>query len=341
MKSLLRSWLGIRDEPAAGDQDALRDVLDALDRLEPERARQLAAFAYLLGRIAHADQHVSQEETRAMEGHVADEGQIPREQAMLVVGLAKTSNVLFGGTANFLVAREFDKLATYEQKLALIRCLFAVSAIEGRISVAEESEIQRIARELKVEHADLVKLRLAYRDHLPGLSPRPVSHIDRITAAVNAFRRANEAFITELDAISEPERAAEDGGWSPAQIAWHVAETNLYVAGLITGRVPGAKETPGFSEDPAAFSKIPERVATPIPEVHPPPHVTREDAVGRLRASEPATVHALESLTAERGNTVTADFPFGTINLYQVAEFVGAHVTRHQAQLRRAVKQND
>jgi uncharacterized tellurite resistance protein B-like protein len=175
MKSLIRSWLGVQDEPATPDQDVLRDLLDALDRLEPGRARHLAAFAYLLGRVAHADQHVSAEETRAMEDHVVAEGQLPRDQAMLVVGLAKTSNLLFGGTANFLVAREFEKSATYEQKLALVRCLFAMSAIEGNISVAEEAEIQQIARELKVEPADLVKLRLAYRDHLPGLSSRPAS----------------------------------------------------------------------------------------------------------------------------------------------------------------------
>lgn len=157
------------DVAGAGDHEALRDVLDALDRLEPARARHLAAFAYLLGRIAHADQHVSPEETRTMEDHVAQEGGIPPEQAMLVVGLAKTSNLLFGGTANFLVAREFEKTATHEQKLALLRCLFAVSASEGRISVAEENEIQRVARELKVEHADLIKVRLAFREHLPGI----------------------------------------------------------------------------------------------------------------------------------------------------------------------------
>jgi uncharacterized tellurite resistance protein B-like protein len=175
MKSLLRSWLGIRDEAPAADHDALRGMLDALDRLEPDRARYLAAFAYLLGRVAHADQHVSPEETRAMEDHVINEGQVAREQAMLVVGLAKTSNLLFGGTDNFLVAREFDKIATYEQKLALIGCLFATSAVEGNISMAEEGEIQRIARELKIDHADLIKLRLAYRSHLPGLSARPSS----------------------------------------------------------------------------------------------------------------------------------------------------------------------
>lgn len=170
MKSLIRSWLGFDRTEVIDQQDALRELLDALDRLEPDRARHLAAFAYLLGRVAHADQHVSAEETRAMEDLVVSEGQIARDQAMLIVGLAKTSNLMFGGTANFLVAREFGEMASYEQKLALMRCLFAVSAVEGNISVAEENEIQRIARELKVEHGDLVRIRLAYRDRLPGLS---------------------------------------------------------------------------------------------------------------------------------------------------------------------------
>lgn len=170
MKSLLRSWL--RVEPTESDtrHDALRDLLDALERLEPERAQYLARFAYLLGRAAHADQHVSPQETQTMEQLVAREGAIPDDQAMLVVGLAKTSALLFGGTDDFIVARDFAAVATYEQKLALVRCLFAVAAAEGRISIEEEREIQRIARALRVEGSDLVALRLEYRQHLPGLS---------------------------------------------------------------------------------------------------------------------------------------------------------------------------
>ena len=172
MKSLIRSWLGLDQNQAAQQPGALRDLLDALDRLEPPKARYLAQFAYLLGRVAHADQHVSADETRLMEALVESQGGIPRDQAMLVVGLAKTNNLLFGGTDNFLVAREFAVEATHEQKLGLLRCLFALSAAEDGISIAEEREISRIARELRVEHADLVNLRLEYRNHLPGLSDR-------------------------------------------------------------------------------------------------------------------------------------------------------------------------
>jgi uncharacterized tellurite resistance protein B-like protein len=164
----LRSWLGL-DQPHGEEPAPLRDTLDALDHLPPDRARYLAAFAYLLGRIAHADQHVSVDETRAMETLVAEHGQLSAEQAMIVVQLAKTSNLLFGGTANFLVAREFAELASDEQKLALMHCIFALSAVDQAISTLEEGEIHKIARELKIDHQDLVALRVAHQAHLPGL----------------------------------------------------------------------------------------------------------------------------------------------------------------------------
>ena len=167
MKSI-RAWLGLE---ASETQEfaPLRETLQALDHLEPNRARHLAAFAYLLGRVAYADQHVSPEETRAMESLVREHGQLSQDQAMIVVQLAKTSNLLFGGTANYEVAREFSSTATYDEKLALMRCLFAVSVTDESISTAEESEIHRIANELRIDHPDLVALRVAHQRHLPGL----------------------------------------------------------------------------------------------------------------------------------------------------------------------------
>ena len=165
----IRAWLGV-DTSEKQEFAPLRDTLEALDHLAPERARYLAAFAYLLGRVAHADQHVSPEETAAMEALVQRHGQLSQDQARVVVQLAKTSNLLFGGTANFLVAREFSQLATYDQKLALMQCLFALSATDEAISTAEEGEMHRIANELRIDHSDLIALRVAHQRHLPGMS---------------------------------------------------------------------------------------------------------------------------------------------------------------------------
>jgi uncharacterized tellurite resistance protein B-like protein len=165
----IREWLGLGRDAAAG-LGPLDDTLDALDHLDPAQARYLAAFAYLLGRAAHADRHVSVEETETMERHVCEEGRLSPGQATLVVTLAKRSNLLFGGTADFLVAREFANMASYDQKLALMQCIFAVCASDADISMSEEGEIHRIARELKIQHEDMIALRVQYRRHLPGVN---------------------------------------------------------------------------------------------------------------------------------------------------------------------------
>lgn len=168
----LRAWLGL-DRTDAPEAAPLRDLVTALDRLNPERARFLARFAYLLGRVAHADRHVSADETAAMESLVREQGQLTTEQAMLVVSLAKSSNLLFGGTADFLVAQEFAETASYDEKLALARCLFAVGAADRSISMAEETEIHRITNHLKIQPADLTRLRVDHRSVLPGILKRP------------------------------------------------------------------------------------------------------------------------------------------------------------------------
>ncbi len=165
----IRSWLGL-DRAETSDSAPLRSVIDALDRLEPARAQHLARFAYLIGRIAHADRQVTPEETSAMEGLVREEGGLDAEQAMLVVSLAKASNLIFGGTADFQIAQEFSEQSSYEQKLALARCLFAVASIDHAISMAEETEIHRITNHLRIDPADMTRLRVEHRSFLPGVS---------------------------------------------------------------------------------------------------------------------------------------------------------------------------
>jgi len=169
----IRTWLGLGAISAnPHDHAPLRSLVDTLEHLEPAKARHLARFAYLLGRIAHADQQVSPDETRAMEALVAQEGGLTAEQAIVVVGLAKSSNLMFGGTADFQVAQEFAEGAAYDERLALLRCLFTLAATDTSISVAEESEIHRIASVCKILPHDLTALRVAHATFLPGLASR-------------------------------------------------------------------------------------------------------------------------------------------------------------------------
>jgi uncharacterized tellurite resistance protein B-like protein len=153
----------------ATETDTVRRIIHALDALDPEKARFIAAFSYLLGRAARADLHISPEETRAMERIIMERARLPEEQAVIVVQMAKSQNTLFGGTENFLVSREFNSMASHEEKLGLLDCLYAVAAADQSISTIEDNEISQIADELRIEHHDFIAVRSKYRDYLAVL----------------------------------------------------------------------------------------------------------------------------------------------------------------------------
>src|SRR6185437_10238958 len=135
----------IGGRPDSKDEtETVRKIVRQLDNLEPERARYIAAFAYILSRVARADMNISEVETREMEHQVIRLSGLPAEQAVLVVQIAKTQAILFGGTENFLVTQEFNGMANLEQKLALLECLFAVAAADKVISSIEDREIRLI-----------------------------------------------------------------------------------------------------------------------------------------------------------------------------------------------------
>lgn len=162
-----------RRTDGVGETDTVRRIVRELDRLDPARARHLAAFAYVLSRVANADLNISEEETGAMVAILQQVGHLPEEQALLVVEIAKHQNRMFGGTENYLVTREFREIATEEQRHHLLDCLFAVSAADDSVTGEEESQIWQIARELGIPHSDYIAARLAYSSKRTVLRKNP------------------------------------------------------------------------------------------------------------------------------------------------------------------------
>lgn len=154
---------------AAAGSTAIRKIADALGQMEPDRARYVASFAYILGRVANADLSISDEETREMERIVEGMAGLPEDQAILVVQIAKTQNAMFGGTDGFSVTETFSRTATRAQKLALLNCLFAVSSSDHSISQVEDNEVRKISAELRLDHSDFIAARSLYLQHLQVL----------------------------------------------------------------------------------------------------------------------------------------------------------------------------
>ena len=151
---------------STADTATVRRIVSQLEALPPERARYLAAAAYVLARVANADLVMSPEETTFMERTLVEESGIGEAEAVLVVEAAKQQARLFGSTEDYLVTREFKRISDPEQRLRLLRACFLAAAADSSISSAESATLDEIANELDIEGPELGALRSEFADRL-------------------------------------------------------------------------------------------------------------------------------------------------------------------------------
>lgn len=156
-------WLGLSEgAEAEPDGEVVRRIIAELESLDRESARRLALFAFVLARVANVDLDIDAAETAEMERLIRSHGRLSAAQAALVAQIAKAENRLLGPTHNFLAARELRDLATEQEKLDLLECLFAVAAADGSVSSAEEEEIRLVSRTLVLREADYLAVRARF-----------------------------------------------------------------------------------------------------------------------------------------------------------------------------------
>ncbi|CAN5772265.1 hypothetical protein BH24CHL6_BH24CHL6_14190 [soil metagenome] len=172
----LRRFLGLGGtQPVArlpvdeSDTATVRRIMAELEALEPHQRRHLAGFAYILTRAAHADLHITENESTLMEQIVMEIGKLPQSQAVLVVEIAKHQTQLYGATEDYLVTREFAKRATEEERIALVEACFAVVAADHSITAEEYHELTQIAHELDLSRPQLNVIRREYSEHLAAI----------------------------------------------------------------------------------------------------------------------------------------------------------------------------
>ncbi len=173
--------VGDDEEPLAGssaETATARRIVARLNALPPEEARYLACFAYVMSRAAASDFHISDEETALMEQFAIQFGGLDSAQAVLVIQMAKIQAHVHGATEDFVVTREFRDISTLEQRVALLRCCFAIGAEDGTITADEAATVNEIARELDVERDVVNAVRAEFHEQL---------------SAVQALRRASGA----------------------------------------------------------------------------------------------------------------------------------------------------
>jgi uncharacterized damage-inducible protein DinB len=167
------------------------------------------------------------------------------------------------------------------------------------------------------------------------------SHADRVANLRQSYATAHGRFVDRLQRVSveAAERAPSGGGWSAAQIGWHVAAVDAAFADLISG-VRATQPLPDDFRERAwtdVVAEIPSSLQASS-AVTPPAGVRRADVLPALEASAQKIDAALEGLTVDRGSRFGLTHRIvGTISLYQVGEWAIAHTIRHNAQAKRVL----
>lgn len=166
-----------------------------------------------------------------------------------------------------------------------------------------------------------------------------VTHHARIADLLVRLQETSNRFCARLEAAG-PRAEQAASGWTPAQIAVHVAMVNHSIAGVIDGTTPGAAPpADGFEERAWAdvVRQVPARNEAP-PRFHPPATVAVSDALQQFRASMAHLTTAIETLAPDRARYCFANRAVGTITLYQAGDFAIAHMIRHNQQAKRILE---
>ena len=166
--SLLSRFLG-NGETRPDVPESMRRIVAELESFDEARARFLAAFAYVLARVARADMRVDASEVTEMERLLSRVAGLEENEVQLVVQIAVHQATEVGGTDDYLVTREFRNLSEKPERVRLMRCVLAVAAADDVVTAVESREIAAIGEELGFTRPEITGLRLEYRDKLAEL----------------------------------------------------------------------------------------------------------------------------------------------------------------------------
>jgi len=142
----------VRSDSGDGQGEAVtttvRRALTRLHALAPPTSERLATLAFMLSRVANADEHICEAERSCMETIVRNSAEVPPDLAMLAVEIADHRTRMADCACAYSVSRALREAASGQERDRLLHSLLSVAAADGQISAQERAEIDQIATEI-------------------------------------------------------------------------------------------------------------------------------------------------------------------------------------------------
>jgi tellurite resistance protein len=128
--------------------DEIRNTLNRLEELNRETAGYLKTLAFILHRVAMADDELSREEIDRMEQILIDHAALSRSEAMLTVEIARHCAEIADCGCSYEASRRLRSSLDQDNGRDIRRFLESVAEADGRGRRSEKAKIRQIAAEL-------------------------------------------------------------------------------------------------------------------------------------------------------------------------------------------------
>lgn len=129
----------------------IRDSLAKLDNLDHDTASYLKTLAFILHRVAAADQHVNEEEVRRMESILVEHASLSLPEAVLTVEIARHCREIADCARSYDASRRLRTRLDADERRRLRRFLDSVAEADGRVRRSEKDAIRQISAELGLD----------------------------------------------------------------------------------------------------------------------------------------------------------------------------------------------
>jgi len=149
----------------------LKQIENALGEYPENEAKYIAAFALVLGRVAYADNEITDKERAKMKTILSEKFNFSEAKVLLVSNLA-CERIIKSELENHIVLRHLNAQTSNPQKIEILKSLFQLAA-EDDISEKENADIQLVSKAFGFSHREYIDIRSEYKEHLAVLRNLP------------------------------------------------------------------------------------------------------------------------------------------------------------------------
>lgn len=147
----MTTHLTATEEGSADLASEFRSAIAHLDSLDAATDGYLSALAFILQRVAAADDRICEQETSRMEKILIDHASLSPSEAVLTVEMAKQRGRIADCCCSYTTSRQMRSLIDHENRIKVRNFLQSVAEADGLVRRSEMHQIAQITAELRLE----------------------------------------------------------------------------------------------------------------------------------------------------------------------------------------------